>query len=45
MGDYVDLKSGAEVDVKADKFAFPNTGARLLLKKRPPIAKEVKTDW
>jgi hypothetical protein len=43
MSDYKDQKSGAAV-VTGDKFAFPTSGAKILLKTRPPIAKEVTTD-
>jgi hypothetical protein len=44
MGEYKDLKTGAAVAVTKDKFSFPSTGAKILLKGRPPIAKEVSTD-
>ncbi len=44
MSGYKDQKTGAEVAFTGDKFAFPTTGAKILLKGRPPIAKEVKTD-
>ena len=45
MGDYKDLKTGAVVTVTDEKnFAFPATGAKMLLKARPPIAKDVSTD-
>jgi len=44
MGEYKDLKTGTEVTVTKDKFSFPSTGAKILLKGRPPIAKEVSTD-
>ncbi len=44
MTEYIDMKSGAVVNVNSEKFAFPTTGARTLLKPRPPIAKEVSTD-
>ena len=43
MGEYKDLKTGAKVST-GDKFNFPSTGAKVLIKTRPPIAKEVKTD-
>ncbi|HSB47509.1 MAG TPA: hypothetical protein VLD37_05830 [Candidatus Bilamarchaeum sp.] len=43
MSDYMDQKSGASVTT-GDKFAFPTSGAKILLKSRPPIAKEVSTD-
>lgn len=44
MAEYKDLKTGALVTVTGDKFAFPTTGAKILLKTRPPIAKEAGTD-
>jgi len=44
MADYKDLKTGAPVTITGDKFTFPTTGAKILLKSRPPIAKEVTTD-
>ncbi len=44
MAEYTDLKTGNSVTVTGDKFNFPTTGAKILLKKRPPIAKEVKSD-
>lgn len=44
MGEYKDQKSGVVVGVAGEKFAFPSTGAKILLKGRPPIAKEVNTD-
>lgn len=44
MGEYKDQKSGAAVSLTGDKFAFPSSGAKILLKSRPPIAKEVGTD-
>jgi DNA-directed RNA polymerase subunit RPC12/RpoP len=43
MADYKDQKSGASVST-GDKFAFPTSGAKILIKSRPPIAKEVATD-
>jgi len=43
MGEYKDQKSGAAVST-GDKFAFPSSGAKILLKSRPPIAKEIGTD-
>ncbi|MEW6036510.1 MAG: hypothetical protein AB1529_07905 [Candidatus Micrarchaeota archaeon] len=43
MGDYKDPKTGVSVAV-GEKFAFPTTGAKILLKARPPVAKEVSTD-
>lgn len=43
MGEYKDQKSGASVTT-GEKFAFPTTGAKILLKSRPPIAKEVHSD-
>lgn len=44
MAEYVDLKTGISVSIVGEKFAFPTTGARVLLKPRPPIAKEVSSD-
>ena len=45
MGEYKDLKTGAIISVADEKnFIFPATGAKMLLKSRPPIAKEVSTD-
>jgi DNA-directed RNA polymerase subunit RPC12/RpoP len=44
MGEYKDLKTGAIVNITGDKFTFPTTGAKILLKGRPPVAKEVRTD-
>lgn len=44
MSEYKDLKSGTIVAVTGEKFAFPTTGAKVLLKTRPSIAKEVSTD-
>jgi hypothetical protein len=47
MAEYTDLKTGTRVSLSGDKahsFAFPTTGAKILLKVRPPIAKEVRTD-
>jgi hypothetical protein len=43
MAEYKDLKTGTTV-ATGDKFSFPSTGAKVLVKARPPIAKEVKTD-
>lgn len=45
MGDYKDLKTGIVISIEnAKEFAFPTTGAKLLIKCRPPIAKELSTD-
>jgi len=44
MSEYVDLKTGAPVTVTGGKFNFPSTGAKVLLKSRPPVAKEVSSD-
>jgi len=43
MAEYKDLKTGVSI-ATGDKFNFPSTGAKVLVKARPPIAKEVKTD-
>jgi hypothetical protein len=45
MAEYKDLKTGAVVTVAGgDKFTFPTTGAKILLKITPPIVREFKTD-
>ncbi len=45
MGEYKDFKTGTPINASKDKaFAFPSSGAKILLKSRPPIAKEVNTD-
>jgi hypothetical protein len=45
MSEYKDVKSGAIVTIADEKnFIFPSSGAKMLLKTRPPIAKEVRTD-
>ena len=44
MAEYKDLKTGTLVEVTGEKFAFPNTGAKILLKTTPPIARECGTD-
>jgi len=45
MAEYKDYKTGELAKVNVDKnFVFPSTGAKILLKTRPPVAKEIKTD-
>jgi hypothetical protein len=44
MGEYKDPKTGASITLSGEKFAFPTSGAKILLKARPPIAKEVSSD-
>jgi hypothetical protein len=45
VGEYKDLKTGAVVIVADEaNFLFPATGAKMLLKARPPISKESSTD-
>ena len=44
MPEYKDLKTGALVTVTGEKFTFPTTGAKILLKTRPSIAKETSSD-
>ena len=45
MVEYKDAKSGTVVSVEGTReFAFPATGAKLLMKCRPSIAKEISTD-
>ncbi|MEW6722865.1 MAG: hypothetical protein AB1324_06390 [Candidatus Micrarchaeota archaeon] len=42
MSDYKDQKTGVMVAMSGEKF--PTTGTRIVLKSRPPVAKEVTTD-
>ena len=44
MAEYKDPKTGASVELSGEKFAFPSSGAKILLKARPPVAKEVSSD-
>jgi len=44
MTEYKDQKTGVSVASTGEKFAFPTSGAKILLKSRPPIAKDVATD-
>ena len=45
MAEYKDVKTGSIITVADEKnFVFPNTGAKMLLKVRPPISKECNTD-
>ncbi len=44
MGEYRDLETRKLVQTPEGKFDFPTSGAKMLLKTRPPIAKEVSTD-
>ncbi len=45
MGDYTEWESGNKVFISNLKsFEFPSTGAKVLFKCRPPIAKEIGTD-
>jgi hypothetical protein len=44
MGEYKDMKTGAPVTLTGDKFNFPTSGAKILLKSRPPVATEVSSD-
>jgi len=44
LGEYKDLKTGATVQVEGGKL-FPTSGAKMLLKMRPPgLVTEVGTD-
>ena len=43
-GEYKDLKTKGIIVSDEKAFNFPATGAKMLLKSRPPVAKEVKTD-
>lgn len=43
--EYKDWKTGEKVNITNMKeFKFPPTGAKVLVKARPPIAKESSTD-
>lgn len=45
MTEYKDQKTGEVLKINVDKnFVFPSTGAKTLLKTRPPVAKELGTD-
>lgn len=44
MGEYKDPKTGVAIAISGEKFAFPATGVKIVLKARPPVAKEVSTD-
>ncbi len=45
MPEYKDQKTGEIAKATVDKsFVFPSTGAKILLKTRPPVAKELHTD-
>ncbi len=45
LGQYKDLKTGTMVEILDEKnFVFPSTGAKMLLKSRPPISKDANTD-
>ncbi len=44
MPEYKDLKTGTVVSVTGEKFIFPATGAKILLKMTPAIARESRTD-
>jgi hypothetical protein len=45
LGQYKDLKTGTMVEILDEKnFVFPSTGAKMLLKSRPPISKDADTD-
>jgi len=45
MPEYKDHGTREKVKVNVDKnFVFPSTGAKILLKTRPPVAKEIATD-
>lgn len=43
MGEYKDIKTGAVLNISGNKFTFPS-GSKIVLKARPPVAKEVGTD-
>jgi len=45
MAEYKDWKTKKFVEIKNMKaFEFPTSGAKILLKARPPISKEYSTD-
>lgn len=45
MGEYKDIKSGTVITIANEKkFSFPASGVKMLVKARPPIAKDVSTD-
>jgi|GEM_PF-518663 len=45
MGEYTEWESGNKVIISSLKtFEFPSTGAKVLFKSRPPLAKELNTD-
>ncbi len=45
MVSYKDWKSRKEVEIRdAKNFEFPSTGAKMLLKSRPPVSKVCSTD-
>ncbi|MBN2121906.1 hypothetical protein JW721_02525 [Candidatus Micrarchaeota archaeon] len=45
MGEYREWETGNKVIISNLKtFEFPSTGAKVLFKTRPPIAKELGTD-
>lgn len=45
MGEYVEWQTGNRVVISSLKiFEFPPTGAKVLFKVRPPVAKEISTD-
>jgi hypothetical protein len=45
MGEYREWETGNKVMISSLKtFEFPSTGAKVLFKARPPIAKEMGTD-
>ena len=45
MGEYYEWQTGNKVMISSLKtFEFPPTGAKVLFKVRPPLAKEIRTD-
>ncbi|HIH22677.1 MAG: hypothetical protein AABW86_06160 [Candidatus Micrarchaeota archaeon] len=45
MGEYISWKTGEKIDIANMKdFQFPPTGDKMLLKARPPVALDMKTD-
>ncbi|MCK4319250.1 hypothetical protein KAW38_01625 [Candidatus Micrarchaeota archaeon] len=45
MSEYIEFESKKRITItKLKNFEFPSSGAKILFKARPPVAKEVSTD-
>ena len=45
MGEYTEWQTGNKVSISSLRtFEFPPTGAKVLFKARPPLAREISTD-